>query len=243
MESAASILIVEDDYQESEYLKDILEDIGYNVIGSSASGEEAIDLYKELYADVVIMDIDLNGKLDGIETAKIISEKYGSYIIYLTSLRDKITFKRAKATFPKFFISKPFNKYQLLDVIDQVIDSPKAVKNSNYYNDHFFIKNNQGVYEKYSIDQVSYIKADNTYSDIMLIINDKLKKVTITKGIQTLLDRINNSKIQRVNRSYAINIDKIEFIEKMSVKLYGYNNMITVSKAYQVIFENLIKKL
>ena len=168
---ATKILIVEDDYSAATYLRDLLVDIGYIVSSILQSGEDAISFIKESSVDIILMDIELEGKLDGIETVKEISKISNPYIIYITALTDKKTFSRAKATFPEHFLSKPFNKHQLLDIIDQILDSKKeAIIPTSFHQNYFFAKA-KGVYKKYSIESIKYIQASGSSTDIFF--NDK----------------------------------------------------------------------
>ncbi|HOD54905.1 MAG TPA: response regulator [Candidatus Cloacimonadota bacterium] len=101
------VLIVEDDVVASMDLKKRLLRLGYNVIGSFKRGEDAIEHFSELQPDIVLMDIILDGEIDGIETASQIHKKYEIPVIFLTSMIDEDTFQRAKITEPYAYIIKP----------------------------------------------------------------------------------------------------------------------------------------
>jgi PAS domain S-box-containing protein len=113
-----NILIVEDELIVAEDLKYLLEDFGYNVVGIADSGEEAILKVAESKPCLVLMDVRLNGSLDGIQTAEKIWSKYEIPIIYLTANSDLSTLQRAKATKPFGYIAKPFKEQELLTAID-----------------------------------------------------------------------------------------------------------------------------
>ena len=84
MNNQKSILIVEDEVMLSAWLKIQLEDEGYEVCGSFTTGEEAVEFVKETKPDVILMDINLVGKIDGIEAAEVITEKSNIPIIFMT---------------------------------------------------------------------------------------------------------------------------------------------------------------
>ena len=109
MEKRANILIVEDDRIQAEALKIFLTKLDYNVAGITKSGEEAIELSKQIEPDIILMDITLEGELDGIETAIKIHESLDNNIIYLTSRMDNETRIIANKTNHKGFLSKPVN--------------------------------------------------------------------------------------------------------------------------------------
>ena len=109
----AKILIVEDERNIAIYIKQSLEFFGFDVFEIAVSGEDAIQRAKEMNPDVVLMDIVLKGKMDGIEAAAIIKEQLGIPIIYVTAYSDDERMKRAKATKPIGYILKPFQMSDL----------------------------------------------------------------------------------------------------------------------------------
>ncbi len=114
----AKILVVEDDRYVAIYIKQTLESFGFDAIEIAVSGEEAIQKAKEMNSDVVLMDIVLKGKMDGIEAAEIIKEQLGIPIIYLTAYSDDKMVKRAKATKPVGYLLKPFQQRDLQQGIE-----------------------------------------------------------------------------------------------------------------------------
>lgn len=234
------ILIVEDDYSAANYLKDMLTDVGYSVVDIKTTGEDAYDFIKDFPVDIVLMDIELEGKLDGIETVKKIKDISNAYIIYITALSDKTTFTRAKATFPKYFISKPFNKHQLLDIIDQTInDCNKILNNISFIENYFFAKT-KGIYKKYASNNIKYLQASGSSTNILF--KDK-SKITLSKNLKNTLAHINVNNILRVNRSYAINIDEIESFDNWHIKLYNRKESIFIQDSFRESFNTIFKKI
>ncbi len=113
------IVIVEDEGIVAFQIETLLQQKGYQVIGTFASGIEALQNIESLSPDLVLMDLKLQGEMDGIETARRISEYLDVPIVYLTAHSDEGTFKRAKETGPYGYILKPFNA-QELDIAIQV---------------------------------------------------------------------------------------------------------------------------
>ena len=109
----AKILIVEDDSDTAEYLELHLIAKDYNVTGIASSGEEAIARISEDVPDLVIMDIKLEGKMDGIETSHLIQKQFSIPTLYLTAFLDEKLFDRAKITEPFAYMLKPFNEREL----------------------------------------------------------------------------------------------------------------------------------
>src|SRR5258706_500654 len=96
--STARILIVEDSFIVAYHLQTTLESEGHIVVGKCDSGEKAIELAETLHPDLVLMDIMINGKMDGIATAFFLKKQYNIPIVYITALTDKDTISRAKIT-------------------------------------------------------------------------------------------------------------------------------------------------
>ncbi len=92
------ILIVEDEGIVAEDLKQKLTLQGHTVVGTVASGEEAITIAEQTHPDLLLMDIRLAGRLDGIETAGRIQDRWQVPVIYLTAHSDEATLQRAETT-------------------------------------------------------------------------------------------------------------------------------------------------
>jgi putative two-component system response regulator len=112
------IMVVEDERIVARDLSRQLTDLGYDVVATVYSGEEAVAKVREIHPDLVLMDIKLAGKMDGIEAAEKITALSGTPVVYLTSYADDKTFGRAKLTGPSGYILKPVEKKQLQVVIE-----------------------------------------------------------------------------------------------------------------------------
>jgi CheY-like chemotaxis protein len=113
-----SIILVEDDAVLCDLLTLRLTKLGYKVKGMYSSGEEAIRSIPDTHPDLILMDINLSGKMDGIETAHYIQKKYKIPVVYLTASSDAATFERAKITDECEYILKPFSDHDLYIAIE-----------------------------------------------------------------------------------------------------------------------------
>jgi CRP-like cAMP-binding protein/DNA-binding response OmpR family regulator len=116
-----SILIVEDEAIVGRDIQECLEGLGYHVTGVVDTGVEAIDRATKDKPSLVLMDIMLRGKVDGIEAARKIHEQNNIPIVYLTAYADDATFERAKVTEPYGYILKPFKQIELRTVIELAV--------------------------------------------------------------------------------------------------------------------------
>ena len=112
------ILIVEDDLIIAEGISDDLIKEGYQVLQICQSGEEALELVEKNLPDLMLMDIRLKGKLDGIQVTERILNKYRVPIIYLSDIKDRQVVKDASKTKPANYLTKPFQTHQLLIAVE-----------------------------------------------------------------------------------------------------------------------------
>ena len=107
------VMIVEDEAIVALDLKNRLQHMGYAVSSVHATGESAVQATRKTPPDLVLMDIMLDGQMDGIETARAIRAEHTIPIIYLTAYADEATLQRAKTTGPFGYIIKPFEDREL----------------------------------------------------------------------------------------------------------------------------------
>jgi diguanylate cyclase (GGDEF)-like protein/PAS domain S-box-containing protein len=127
------ILIVEDDGIIGRHIQNILQKLGYQVLGVVSTGEKAIEISSEEHPDLVLMDINLEGKLDGVDAAGQIYGRFEIPVIYLTAFADNDTLLRAKITDPFGYILKPFEERSLFSTIEMALrkdELEKALKTS-----------------------------------------------------------------------------------------------------------------
>jgi PAS domain S-box-containing protein len=133
----AKILVVEDERIIAEDIKIRLDQLGYDVISISASGEEAIETAQTKRPDLVVMDIMLGSTMDGIEAAQIIREQFDIPIIFLTAYVDNVLLARAKIAEPFGYILKPFDDRELGSTVEIALYKKKieaALRTSEVFN-------------------------------------------------------------------------------------------------------------
>ena len=116
-----NILVVEDESIVALDLENGLKSLGYSVPARASSGEEAIQKAAETRPDLVLMDIQLKGDMDGIEAAGEIRARFDIPVIYLTAFADDDIVRRAGATEPYGYLIKPFEERQLHTSIEMAL--------------------------------------------------------------------------------------------------------------------------
>ena len=113
--------MVEDDDIIAKIAEWRLNNLGYQVSGRAITGAEAMEMVVKNKPDVILMDINLKGELDGIETASMIKRGFDIPIIYVTSHSEGPTIERARKSKPDGFIIKPFDDNDLRVAIELVL--------------------------------------------------------------------------------------------------------------------------
>lgn len=115
--SVMKILIVEDERIIAADLEESLEEMGYQVCGTTSFGEKAVELAGTRHPDLVIMDIQLEGAMNGLEAAAAIKAKFNIPIIYLSAYSDEEVLAQAEITEPFGYLLKPFQSGELRTTI------------------------------------------------------------------------------------------------------------------------------
>ncbi len=115
------ILVVEDELIIAENIRNELESIGYRASAVAVSGEEAVQKAVEMQPDLVLMDIKLQGAMDGVAAAEEIRSRFDIPVVYLTGYADEKTLQRAKITDPFGYVLKPFELRELRSTIEMAL--------------------------------------------------------------------------------------------------------------------------
>jgi PAS domain S-box-containing protein len=130
------ILVVEDEVIIAMEIKDRLIRLGYQVPAIAASGEEALRSIPAAGPDLVLMDIMLEGPMDGVDAAEQIRQAYGLPVIFLSAYSDNHTLERAKITEPFGYILKPFDERELHTAIEIALyrhQMEKKIRDSEHW--------------------------------------------------------------------------------------------------------------
>jgi len=116
-----SILVVEDEGIVSIDIRNMLERAGFKVAAVAYRGEEAVEKARSALPDLVLMDIGLKGRIDGIEAAGRIRKMLGIPVVFLTGFADEETTARAQNIQPAGFITKPVNEEELKAELEKAL--------------------------------------------------------------------------------------------------------------------------
>lgn len=226
MHTLIKILVVEDEMIIAAKISMQLTSLGYEVTGILPRGEQAIQQVKENRPDIILLDINLKGELDGIETARQVQLFADIPIIYLTANSDEATFNRAKPTRPSAFISKPFKQLDLQRAIELAIS--RMAENATGANtdhktdeaqpfilsDRIFVRYKEKMI-KILLADILYMEADRNYSRIFTGTREYLLSITL-KAIE---EKMPTQLFMRAHRSYLINITQVDEVAEMHVMI------------------------
>jgi signal transduction histidine kinase len=124
--NGSRIMVVEDERIVAMHLRQQLIKLGYDVPAPLASGEMALQQIEEMRPDLILMDIHIDGQVDGIETAARLPREYHIPVIYLTAYSEPATLDRARATKPYGYLIKPFSERELHATIQMALERTRA---------------------------------------------------------------------------------------------------------------------
>jgi two-component system, response regulator PdtaR len=220
-----NILIVEDESIVAMDLAAGLEMDGYNIAGITDNFFDAIELFKNNAVDIVLMDIQIIGDTDGIDTAAALLKIKYVPVIFLTAFSDAKTVERVKQICPAAFLSKPYSINNVRISIELALsnfaftkdinvggklvalkDQPDVVAHKDketilQLNDHLFIKQNYR-FVKLKTEDIQYMESANNHVSIIAA----TQKFTVRMQMTELLEKLVLKNIVRIHRSYAVNI-------------------------------------
>jgi diguanylate cyclase (GGDEF)-like protein len=199
------VLVVEDERIVALDLRGALESLGYTVVGTAATADEALRVVDERHPDLVLMDIRIAGPSDGIQAAGILRARYQLPVVYLTANADTSMLERALATEPAGYLVKPYNPHSLRTTIEVALrrhaaelaheqekaeleqQSRKASQRAKRLRREATIDPLTGLYNRRHLDQVmkreiSFAQREGHAVGVILVDLDRFKQVNDTFG-------------------------------------------------------------
>jgi DNA-binding LytR/AlgR family response regulator len=216
------ILVVEDEVLIAEDIIVRLLNMGYNIANMVDNVEEAVNRLESIPIDLVLIDIALSGAQTGIDLAKTINERFQIPFIFLTSLIDSDTVKKAGETKPAAYLLKPFNDNQMHISIEMALTDyygdkscvPDKIKVPNKEQPllnktgELFLKKDTH-YEKVELMDILWLEADSNYTFIYTQ-SGRFMYSTVLKSFE---DKLPGDIFVRVHRSYIVNMCSITGLE------------------------------
>ena len=235
------IYLVEDDFFHLNDIKITVQELGHELVGTSCDTLEILDQVENLNPDVVLMDIHLNGKQEGIGLAKRLKMANNSLIIFTSSDVSLTTMSQAVETKPVAYITKPINKNDLQAALlmaqNQLIDKNEVQEEITVNNNEIYIKSGTKLV-KVVLDTILYAFADTKNYCTLIIENDK--KLSIRMSILSLNKILNKNNFIQTHRAYLINWNKMDSLSEQNQEINIKGHSVPLGKTFK---ENVYKRL
>jgi len=248
------ILIVEDEMIIAAKISLHLTQLGYEVSGIIPRGEEVILHCQQSPPDLLLLDINLKGSIDGIETAtQLQAANIDIPIIYLTANADETTFDRAKHTRPHAFISKPYKKLDLQRAIELAIGrmansaqsappiiekTTSAPKEDTPYilTDRIFVRHKNRMVKLF-LEDILYIEAERSYCRIQT----KDTEYLLSMPLRVFAEKLDGGQFFRIHRSYIVSLPQIDEVGETHIIVS--KKLIPIGKSYKEAFSQRIRMI
>ncbi|MGB0869978.1 MAG: LytR/AlgR family response regulator transcription factor [Flavobacteriales bacterium] len=198
MDKGVSITIIEDNYLVSIGIKNLVEKEGFIVENIYKTGESFIDDLNKITSDIIIIDIELKGQINGIEIGQLLNQKHPEkYLIFVTGKKDSQTITNILALNPACYIKKPYDDTTLLVNLNLVISKIKATT----FEKIISLKDGQKSYQV-SLHEILFIKSDRNYVEFYLKDKDMF---FIREKISTIESSDDFKDFIKIHRQYLVN--------------------------------------
>lgn len=213
------ILIVEDELVTANDIQETLEKAGHQITAIAQNSKEALSSIKYTLPDLVLIDITLEDAVDGIATAKALLAQKQMPIIYLTANSETPTVQRAAQTCPAAYLLKPFRHRELAIQVELAYYNYQASQETTinpFTAESLYLPFKSG-HERIVKHDVLYIKAEGAYAKVFELDRDRL----FTMNIGYLMQFFSTPNFYRLSRSYLINLDYVERVERNQLFIKG----------------------
>lgn len=221
------LLIVEDEVLIAEHLKTILASFECKSIQMAHTKYDALAEIDSFMPDIVLLDINLSDKHEGIEIADYINNTCKLPFIFITAYSDSTTLSQALAKHPAAYITKPFKQADVLAAIQLVfLNNPQLSK------DYLNFKDGTDTV-RLNTHKITHIEGAGNY----IIIYTTEKKYTLRNSLAWALENVPKDIFVKVHRAFIVNINHINELTIQQIKVN--NTTIPVSRLYK---DELLKK-
>ncbi len=232
------ILIVEDEPLIAEDIADTLKEAGYGVAGIAHNANDAIKVLRNGSPSLVMLDIRIDGEIDGLMLARIIRDQFDVPFIFLTSYTDEKTLDRVKDLNPYGFIVKPFEDRELTSHIEIAIhrfkkESKDLASMESGDPESLFIKVGNN-YHRINTAEILYAQAWDNYCYVYL----QNQKYLLPHTLKSIGEKLGYENFFRVHKSYLVNLNCISSIMESEVMVD--NVAIPISKGSKT---NLLSRI
>lgn len=226
------IVIVEDEIDLAQNLKETLEILGYHVLTIFTNAKDTLQFLNSNHSDLIIMDIMLEGSMDGIELTNRIKTNFDIPVLFLTAFSNVKIFDRISKVNHEGFLLKPFT---LENLKSAVYLSLKKEKTEQKIPAQKYLKiRDKGFLIPLPESNVLFLKADGLYTKVYT----SSKVYSVRETLKDMTAKVSAEKFTRVHKSYLVNIQYIEYFN--SKELIILDNNIPIKRGFYKKLKSLI---
>jgi len=240
------ILVVEKDPSFASKVNTLVKKLDYDLIGIVDNFDVVLKMVETNNPDLILMNLKINGDLDGIELAKMIKIKYGVGVIFMTSPEEQKHFEQEMEMEHFGYLVKPFSKLTLQNKIELAMINmthseysvSKGVDKCDeemILEDCVFIKKNN-ILERVEINDIEFIQSEGNYC----VISTEKKKYALKMSLIKVRKMLDSHRFVRVNKRHIINMSLISSIDLSTSQIKINEDNFSIGRTYK---EGLLKRL
>ncbi|MEC7754502.1 MAG: response regulator transcription factor [Bacteroidota bacterium] len=233
-----TVFVVEDELIHAENTKLSIEEAGFRLAGECAHADMALSAIEKAHPDVVLMDISLPGKHNGISLAKKLAESGGPPVIFTTSYNDTETISEAAQSVPVSYLVKPIDTHNLKAAITLALNSrtgPTALPQTTDQ-ESLFVKSGNKLQKVWLKDILWLEAAGDNYCKIVTSTHQLVSRHTV----KAMVRELNSSLFIQIHRAFVVNRNHIESINEKEQTVVVGGNEIPLGRTFK---ENLYAQL
>lgn len=212
------ILIVEDELELALNIKDILEFIGYEVVTILDNGLDVIEFLDSHHVDLIFMDIQIKGAINGTELCKKIKTSKNIPIVYLTAFSDKSILDKIALTDYEGYLLKPFTLQDLQSAAYLALKNVGEKSNPNLKKTVYIVRD-KGNTIPLQFDEILFFKADGLYTKIQT----KTKTYVARNILKDMIQDLPQNTFVRIHKSFTINYKEVTSFNSKEINIGEYS--------------------
>lgn len=242
--SSLRVLIVEDDKSFALDIEMLIDELGYELLKVVDNSSEALLFIQKEQPDLILMDVDIKGDMNGIEVAKSIAH-LKIPVIFMTASKDTENYKKAQKLLPVAYLVKPFNALSLQSTIEfavkkivqqeGIIEDEYDWSGDEVLGDSIFVKKSNRL-EKILLSSIEWIQADGNYCYIVI----EKKRYAVKISMRKIMKFLEGNLFTQVHKSYAVSLKKIETIDFNDNEIIVNGKSLPLGRSYK---DKLLAKL
>lgn len=212
------ILLVEDEKELGENIRDLLQALGYEVVGLFDQSSTVLAYLKQKPVDLILMDIMIKGELDGIQLTEKIKASYEIPVVFITAFSDQGVLERISDGAYDGYLLKPFTLQSLKSAVFLALNKrPSKITAETGLKNTLKVRD-KGYVVPVPFREILFVEADGLYTKVVTE-----ERTFVLRGIlKDVIKELDKAKFIRVHKSFCINLDKIQSLNAKELTIGAY---------------------